>query len=48
MFIEYSIKELQLDGLNAHYFRLGAESIYKYYLMTTRYENKTTKTKHKN
>lgn len=30
-FIEQSIKELSLDGLNAHYFRLGAESICKYF-----------------
>lgn len=30
-FIEQSIKELSLDGLNAYYFRLGAESICKYF-----------------
>lgn len=30
-YIDFTIKELLLDGQDAHYFRLGAESICKYF-----------------
>lgn len=32
-YIDFAIQELLLDGQDAHYFRLGAESICKYFYL---------------